>query len=124
MIPKSISKADLSALIGRQPDNADLLSLLIQTVFAPRFIRTPDAALTLTAKMAGACFLVTSESPVTVTLPTGMESGFMCSFLPIGSGTITFSGSVVGGTTSGGQYKMCSALVLDDLSWILLGSVA
>lgn len=116
--------AQLQALVGAISGNNDLLSDLIETIYRLRIIRLPTTttALTLDRTHIGALILSTSASAVTVTLPTGtLGNGFLTSVLVLGAGSVTFSGTHVGGS-SAATGIIANAMTLDDGSWYVGGA--
>lgn len=99
---------------------------LIESLWVPRYITFAGTALTLdtAAHHRGARILFTSATAVTVTVPDTLPIGFMCSFIQLGAGTITFTGADLGGTTSGGVNKSGAIERLPTGDWLLTGSVA
>jgi hypothetical protein len=121
------TEAQLRSALSSQPQNVDAIMALIHTMFAPRIIRFAGTALTLRPEHGGAMILCTSASAVTVTLPAkgqGLGPGFLTTLVQFGAGAITYSGTHVGGTTTSAQNTLSSALVIDDGSWFVYGSVA
>lgn len=96
------------------------MSALLATLFNPRFIDIADTSLAIGETHRGAILRFTSNSAITVTLPV-LDSGFLFGFLPYGTGTITFSGTTLGGTTSSGQNVLGSGMLLTTGEWLMSG---
>lgn len=112
--PVAIAKAALEKMIGRMPSNNDLQAWLIQSIFSPNYDTTASTAVTLTADDWGKRFVFTSGSAITLTIPSGLPSGFIVSGIARGAGTVTFSGVDAGSATSAGQNKPFAIEVLPD----------
>lgn len=97
------------------------LAELIESIWVPRYIRFTETAFTLLPEHRGARILFTNAGAITFASPDSLPVGFMCSWVQLGAGVITFSNVDVGGTTSPGQYSAGSLERLDDGSWLLLG---
>lgn len=110
---------------GDQPEQK-AIGDLIESLFVPRYITFAGTALTLDTALhhRGARILFTSASAVTVTVLDTLPIGFMCSFIQLGAGLVTFTGADIGGTTSGGANKAGMLERLPDGSWFLSGAVA
>ncbi len=118
----SVSKSQLSRKAGHNPDANGLMADMIEVAFNARFVPVADTALTVTAEHNGAFLRTTAATTVTVTLPTsGVDVGCCVTFIPYGAGAIAFSGSVIGGTGSSGQYVPVSAMLLDTGEWLIMG---
>lgn len=121
-MPVSDTHLSLLNRLGRGIDPESLaLADLIESIFTPRLIPVPGATLLLgngskgaVYRMAGAC---------TVTIPTSLDIGFLCSFLQYSSTAMTFTtpGTLLGGTSSGGQNKVTSLWRLDTGEFLLIG---
>ena len=99
------------------------MSALLATLFNPRFIDIADTSLAIGETHRGAILRFTSNSAITVTLPTlsTLGSGFLFGFVPYGTGTVTFSGTTLGGTTSSGQNVLGSGMLLTTGEWLMSG---
>lgn len=63
----------------------------VQGRYAVQEIKTVTADYTLRADDCGTLILVNSGSGKTVTVPSGLPVGFVCDFIQIGAGAITFA---------------------------------
>jgi len=100
----------LPAVDGSQLTNlpASALSYSIQTYTASG---TP-LAFTLTSAAKGKVVVVNESSPVYVTVPTGLGSGFNCRFVQLGTGQVVItpgSGATVGAYTPGSESYNATA---------------
>lgn len=77
------------------PVGGDLSYLPLVKAKAPR-VTVAGTSLTLSAAHYGAILEFTSSSAVTVTVPTGLPSGFDCVIVNVGTGLVSIAGS---GTT-------------------------
>ena len=69
----------------------------------------------------------TSASAITVTIPTGLPTGFNCTVVQMGAGQISFSGTYLnrgGFTKSASQYSVISILHLGSNSIIVTGEMS
>lgn len=69
----------------------------------------------------------TSSSAITITIPTGLPTGFNCTVVQMGAGQITFSGTYLnrtGFTKSASQYSVVSILHLGSNSIIVTGEMS
>ncbi len=69
----------------------------------------------------------TSASAITLTVPTGLPTGFNCTVIQMGAGQITFSGTYLnrtGFTKTASQYAVVSILHLGSNSIILTGEMS
>ena len=69
----------------------------------------------------------TGASAITVTIPTGLPTGFNCTVVQMGAGQITFSGTYLnrtGFTKSASQYSVVSILHLGSNSIIVTGEMS
>ena len=69
----------------------------------------------------------TTASAITVTIPTGLPTGFNCTVVQMGAGQITFSGTYInrgGFTKSASQYSVISILHLGSNSIIVTGEMS
>jgi hypothetical protein len=69
----------------------------------------------------------TSDTGITLTIPTGLPTGFNCTVVQMGAGQITFSGTYLnrtGFTKSASQYSVVSILHLGSNSIIVTGEMS
>lgn len=111
----------LQKLCGSPSIDGQQMRSLIDTVFKPRYIPIPGAAVTLTEDHRGAVLLLTNAAAVTVTLPSTLGASFLTSIIPLGAGGATVSGTHVGGSTVA-QNGFASLMTLDDSSWFVTGA--
>ncbi len=81
----------------------------------------------ITAADNGKVIQSTSASAITVTIPTGLPTGFNCTVVQMGAGQITFSGTYLnrgGFTKSASQYSVISILHLGSNSIIVTGEMS
>jgi hypothetical protein len=81
----------------------------------------------ITAADNGKVIQSTSASAITVTIPTGLPTGFNCTVVQMGTGQITFSGTYLnrgGFTKSASQYSVISILHLGSNSIIVTGEMS
>jgi len=81
----------------------------------------------ITAADNGKVIQCTSASAITITIPTGLPTGFNCTVVQMGAGQITFSGTYLnrtGFTKSASQYSVVSILHLGSNSIIVTGEMS
>lgn len=81
----------------------------------------------ITAADNGKVIQSTGASAITVTIPTGLPTGFNCTVVQMGAGQITFSGTYLnrtGFTKSASQYSVVSILHLGSNSIIATGEMS
>jgi hypothetical protein len=81
----------------------------------------------ITAADNGKVIQSTGASAITVTIPTGLPTGFNCTVVQMGAGQITFSGTYLnrtGFTKSASQYSVVSILHLGSNSIIVTGEMS
>lgn len=81
----------------------------------------------LTAADNGKIIQSTSATATTVTIPTGLPTGFNCTVVQMGAGQITFSGTYLnrtGFTKTASQYAVVSILHLGSNSIIVTGEMS
>jgi hypothetical protein len=69
----------------------------------------------------------TSASAITITIPTGLPTGFNCTVVQMGAGQITFSGTILnrtGFTKTASQYSVVSILHLGSNSILVTGEMS
>jgi hypothetical protein len=75
----------------------------------------------------GKVIQTTSSSAITLTIPTGLPTGFNCTVVQMGTGQITFSGTLLnrtGFTKSASQYAVISILNLGSNNYIVTGEMS
>lgn len=86
-----------------------------------------NTSYTLSSSDSAKIVSIDNSSDITVTVPTGLDIGFNCSFLQKGAGSISFSAS---GTTinnrqshtqTAGQYAMATLICYDTDTFVLAG---
>jgi hypothetical protein len=90
-------------------------------------VATISAGYNLTAADNGKIIQSTSASAITVTIPTGLPTGFNCTIVQMGAGQITFSGTYLnrtGFTKTASQYAVVSILHLGNNSIIVTGEMS
>jgi hypothetical protein len=90
-------------------------------------VATISAGYNLTAADNGRIIQSTSASAITVTIPTGLPTGFNCTIVQMGAGQITFSGTYLnrtGFTKTASQYAVVSILHLGSNSIIVTGEMS
>jgi hypothetical protein len=90
-------------------------------------VATISGAYSLTASDNGKIIQSTSASAITVTIPTGLPTGFNCTIVQMGAGQITFSGTYVnrgGFTKTASQYAVVSIMHLGSNSIIVAGEMS
>lgn len=81
----------------------------------------------ITSSDNGKVIQSTTASAITVTIPTGLPTGFNCTVVQMGAGQITFSGTYLnrgGFTKSASQYSVISILHLGSNSIIVTGEMS
>lgn len=116
-----MTESQLLQMAQSSANDAQLLTWLVHSTFAARLLPISSTAITINETHRGGILRFTSNSPITVTLPMTLDPGFLFSFIPYGSGAISFSGTTIGGTGSGGQYISGSCLLLDTGEWLVSG---
>lgn len=82
---------------------------------------------TLLATDNGKIIQSTSASAITVTIPTGLPTGFNCTLVQMGTGQITFSGTYLnraGFTKTASQYSVASIVHLGSNSILVSGEMS
>jgi hypothetical protein len=90
-------------------------------------VTTISAGYNLTAADNGKIIQSTSATAITVTIPTGLPTGFNCTIVQMGAGQITFSGTYLnrgGFTKTASQYAVVSILHLGSNSIIVTGEMS
>jgi hypothetical protein len=86
-----------------------------------------SANYSITAADNGKVIQSTSATAITVTIPTGLPTGFNCTVVQMGTGQITFSGTYLnrtGFSKSASQYAVVSILHLGSNSIIVTGEMS
>lgn len=81
----------------------------------------------LTAADNGKIIQSTAASAITVTIPTGLPTGFNCTIVQMGAGQITFSGTYLnrgGFTKTASQYAVVSIMHLGSDKIIVAGEMS
>jgi hypothetical protein len=84
-------------------------------------------AYTILATDNGKVIQSTSASAMTITIPTGLPTGFNCTVVQMGAGQITFAGTYVnrtGFTKSASQYSVISILHFGSNSILVTGEMS
>jgi len=82
---------------------------------------------TIDATDNGKVIQSTGATAVTITIPTGLPSGFNCTVVQMGAGQITFSGTYLnrtGFTKTASQYSVVSILNLGSNNYIVTGEMS
>jgi hypothetical protein len=90
-------------------------------------VATITAAYNLTAADNGKILQSTSASAITVTIPTGLPTGFNCTVVQMGTGQITFSGTYLNRssfTKTASQYALVSIVHLGSDKIIVAGEMS
>lgn len=90
-------------------------------------VATISGGYSLTAADNGKIIQSTSASAITVTIPTGLPTGFNCTIVQMGAGQITFSGTYLnrsGFTKTASQYAVVSIMHLGSNSIIVAGEMS
>jgi hypothetical protein len=90
-------------------------------------IASISANYAITASDNGKVIQSTSASAITVTIPTGLPTGFNCTVIQMGAGQITFSGTYLNRTgfnKSASQYAVVSILHLGSNSILVTGEMS
>jgi hypothetical protein len=90
-------------------------------------VATITAAYSLTAADNGKIIQSTSASAITVTIPTGLPTGFNCTVVQMGAGQVTFSGTYLnrsGFTKTASQYALVSILHLGSNTIVVSGEMS
>ncbi|MHA8083512.1 hypothetical protein ACST14_08825 [Aquirufa sp. A-Brett2-15D] len=86
-----------------------------------------SANYSITAADNGKVIQSTSASAITVSIPTGLPTGFNCTVVQMGAGQITFSGTYLnrtGFTKTASQYSVVSILHLGSNSILVTGEMS
>jgi len=86
-----------------------------------------SANYSITAADNGKILQSTSVTALTITIPTGLPTGFNCTVVQMGAGQITFSGTYLnrtGFTKTASQYSVVSILHLGSNSILVTGEMS
>jgi hypothetical protein len=75
----------------------------------------------------GKVIQTTGASAITISIPTGLPTGFNCTVVQMGAGQITFSGTYLnrtGFTKSASQYSVISILNLGSNNYLVTGEMS
>ena len=98
--------------------------------FDASIVNLTSTSYTLSSNDSGKVICIEHASDITVTVPTGLSTGFNCTFIQKGTGKITFSGSGItinnrqSHTKTAGQYSAASLLSYSSNIFILTGDTA
>ncbi len=90
-------------------------------------ITSISANYAITSADNGKVIQSTSASAITITIPTGLPTGFNCTVVQMGAGQVTFSGTYLnrtGFTKTASQYSVVSILHLGSNSIIVTGEMS
>lgn len=90
-------------------------------------VATITGAYSITAADNGKILQSTAASAITITIPTGLPTGFNCTVIQMGAGQLTFSGTYLnrgGFTKSASQYAVVSIIHLGSNSIIVNGEMS
>lgn len=90
-------------------------------------VGTITAAYSITAADNGKILQSTASSAITVTIPSGLPTGFNCTVVQLGTGQLTFSGTYFnrgGFTKSASQYAVVSIIHLGSNNIIVAGEMS
>jgi hypothetical protein len=82
---------------------------------------------TLNAEYNGKIIQSDNTNPITVTIPTGLPTGFNCTIVQMGTGQVTFSGTYLnrgGFTKTASQYAVVSIMHLGNNKIIVAGEMS
>ena len=90
-------------------------------------VATISAGYSLTAADNGKIIQSTAANAITITIPTGLPTGFNCTVVQMGAGQITFSGTYFNRgsfTKTASQYAVVSIMHLGSNSIIVAGEMS
>lgn len=90
-------------------------------------VGTITAAYSITAADNGKILQSTASSAITVTIPSGLPTGFNCTVVQLGTGQLTFSGTYFNRgvfTKSASQYAVVSIIHLGSNNIIVAGEMS
>lgn len=106
------------------------VSELMQSNFGANLILESGTTRTLSATDSNRVILCTSGSAVTISCPDGLSSGFNCTIIQLGAGTVTLaaSGTATLNSYSGlfstmGQYAVISVLNVGSDAFVAAGNL-
>jgi hypothetical protein len=126
----SRSGSDISYTTGNVSTTGSLIGGNVSTSSISGFaanVATISANYPITAADNGKIIQSTSASAITVTIPTGLPTGFNCTIVQMGAGQITFSGTYLnrsGFTKTASQYAVVSIMHLGSNSIIVAGEMS
>jgi hypothetical protein len=121
---------DLSYTSGNVSTSGNLTGGNVSTSTISGFaanVATITTGYNLTAADNGKIIQSTAASAITVTIPTGLPTGFNCTFVQMGTGQITFSGTYLnrgGFTKTASQYALVSIIHLGSNSIVVSGEMS
>jgi hypothetical protein len=90
-------------------------------------ITSTSANYSITSADNGKVIQSTSASAITITIPTGLPTGFNCTVVQMGAGQVTFSGTYLnrtGFTKTASQYSVVSILHFGSNSILVTGEMS
>ena len=90
-------------------------------------IVSASANYSITAADNGKVIQSTSATAITISIPTGLPTGFNCTVVQMGAGQVTFSGTILnrtGFTKTASQYSVVSILHLGSNSILVTGEMS
>ncbi len=90
-------------------------------------ITSTSANYSITSADNGKVIQSTSASAITITIPTGLPTGFNCTVVQMGAGQVSFSGTYLnrtGFTKTASQYSVVSILHLGSNSILVTGEMS
>lgn len=126
----SRSGNDISYTSGNVSTTGNLIGGNVSTSTISGFaanVATISANYPITAADNGKIIQSTSASAITVTIPTGLPTGFNCTVVQMGAGQITFSGTYFNRgsfTKTASQYAVVSIMHLGSNSVIVAGEMS
>lgn len=90
-------------------------------------IVSASANYSITAADNGKVIQSTGASAITISIPTGLPTGFNCTVVQMGAGQVTFSGTILnrtGFTKTASQYSVVSILHLGSNSILVTGEMS
>ena len=121
---------DLSYTLGNVSTTGNLTGGNVSSSTLSGFaanVATISAGHNLTAADNGKIIQSTSASAITVTIPTGLPTGFNCTIVQMGAGQITFSGTYLNRcnfTKTASQYAVVSIMHLGGDKIIVAGEMS
>jgi len=90
-------------------------------------VTSVSANYSITSADNGKVIQSTSASAITITIPTGLPTGFNCTVVQMGAGQVTFSGTYLnrtGFTKTASQYSVVSILHLGSNNILVTGEMS